>query len=329
MHLGYPTQMNLELTTKCPMRCPQCYCALEGAKDLDFGRALEVLRDGAKNGLSEVNLSGGETMLYPRLYDLIEECSKLGLVSNIALSGYGVDGAALERLIGAGAGKIFVSLNGSTKEINSKTRSGYEYAVNALALLQKAGFARTAVNFVVHRTNCDDFFDMVDLCEKYEVCALVLMAAKPTSKNELDTLPTALQSKSLAENIKKARTHTKVRIEIESCYSPLKAYLGRSYLFGNTNVGLARGCGAGRDSVSLSVEGDFTPCRHLPFAEGHKTIGEYWENSEVLDRLRDIESSPGRPCGGCEFERYCLSCPAVGYKLDGKLEKANAHCFVR
>ena len=324
----FPLQMNFELTTKCPLRCPQCYCSLENGKELDFERACEVLKDGAENGLWDACLSGGETMLYPRIYDLIEECTKLGVSSNIALCGFGMDKTTLKRLIDAGTSHIFVSLNGSIEEINSLTRDGYAYALNALELLREAGFPKTTVNFVAHNTNCDDFPNMVNLCEKYGVGELVVMAAKPTSKRELDTIPSAEQTVRLAENIQKLQSRSKVSIGVENCYSPLRAYLGKSFLLGNTNSGIWRGCSAGRYMASLDVDGNFTPCRHLLFAEKYKTIGEYWNRSGILDKIRNIEDSPGQPCDGCEFGPYCLSCLAVNYKTEGLLEKRNKYCRV-
>jgi pyrroloquinoline quinone biosynthesis protein E len=324
--LSYPLMMNFELTRKCPLNCPQCYCSLESGIDLDFERALEVLKDGAKNGLWEVNLSGGETMLYPRIFDLLEECTKLGVTSNIAVCGYQIDEAVLNRLILTGVSRIFVSLNGSSEEINSQTRNGYKYAVNALTLLQKSGFLQTSVNFVVHSSNCGDFQNMIALCEKYNVGELIVMAAKPTSKDELNTSPDSRQIYILSENIKKARQESKVFIGVENCYSQLRAYLGRSFFFGNTNTGIWRGCSAGRYMASLDACGNFSPCRHLPFNEKHQTIGDYWYNSPILTKIRNVETSAGKPCASCELQPYCLSCLAVNYKLYGELAGQNRNC---
>jgi pyrroloquinoline quinone biosynthesis protein E len=324
--LPFPAQMNFELTTRCPLRCPQCYCSLEHGNDLDFGRAVEALKEGAEHGLRTVNLSGGETMLYPRIYDLLEECSKLGVAGNIAISGYGVDKTVVRRLAETGVNAIFVSLNGSTEEINAHTRDGYGYALNALKLLQEANFPMTIVNFVAHDTNCEDFPNMVDLCDRYGVSHLVVMAAKPTSKRELDTVPSAEQTVKLAKDIKQAQPYSKVNIGVENCYSPLKAWLGRSFLFGNANRGMQKGCSAGRSMMSLDVNGDFTPCRQLMIPETFSTIGDYWVRSETLNRIRSIEDSPGQPCKDCELGRHCLSCLAVNYKIEGELMKRNTRC---
>jgi pyrroloquinoline quinone biosynthesis protein E len=325
-YFRFPIQMTFELTTKCPLRCPQCYCSLEKGKDLNFERARAVLQEGAANGLWHVSLSGGETMCYPRLYDLLEECAKLGVSNTIAVSGCGVDKTAVDRLIGAGTNAICVSLNGSTEEINSHTRDGYAYALHTLELLQEANFPNTVVNFVVHDTNCDDFPNMVGLCEAYGVSKLAVIAAKPTSKHELKTVPGSEQTARLAKNIQAAQARSAVTIGVENCYSPLKAWLGRSFLWGSTNTGIWRGCSAGRYTISLDVDGNFTPCRQLPLAEQFKTIAEYWNHSEILNKIRGIDDSPAKPCAGCAYERYCLSCLAINYKIEGQLAKRNPYC---
>ena len=57
----------------------------------------------------------------------------------------------------AGVGGIFVSLNGSTKKIGSKTRDGYELAIHALELLRDMAFDGVHINWVMHSNNADDF----------------------------------------------------------------------------------------------------------------------------------------------------------------------------
>ena len=113
--------MNLELTTRCPLHCPQCYVSLNNGREMPLDTALYWIRDAADAVVKQVNLSGGETLCYPHLTELIRECHKCGLDSNIALSGAYVTEEKLREFIDAGVTRIFVSLNGSTKEVNEKT----------------------------------------------------------------------------------------------------------------------------------------------------------------------------------------------------------------
>ena len=130
-----PLQMNLELTQVCPLHCPQCYVSLNNGREMPLDTALYWIRDAADAVVKQVNLSGGETLCYPHLTELIRECHKCGLDSNIALSGAYVTEEKLREFIDAGVTRIFVSLNGSTKEVNEKTRDGYELAIRTLELV--------------------------------------------------------------------------------------------------------------------------------------------------------------------------------------------------
>ena len=125
-----PRTMNLELTTNCPLHCPQCYCTLTGGKNLDLTTALYWLAEGRKAGVKEVMLSGGETMCYPHLYEVIHAANAYCGTANVALSGFGLNQTTYEKLIFSGVGGIFISLNGSTEKINSLTRDGFDLAIS-------------------------------------------------------------------------------------------------------------------------------------------------------------------------------------------------------
>lgn len=323
-----PTQLNIELTTRCPLRCPQCYCNLRHGKDISLDRALEVLRQAAEMGVANINLSGGETMVYPYLYHLLQECSSLGLNSSVALSGYGIDKASLRRMIDSGVGNIYISLNGSTEEISRLTRDGHHLAIHALELLAESRFKNTAVNWVAHRENIADFENVAALCYRLGIKSLVVLAFKPDAAHRIDSAPGKHQLLKLVQDIKRLRENLPgLSIEAENCYSPLRALLAQKF-FGNFNIGIHKGCGAGRDGASLNVDGNFTPCRHLDFPEAFDSLRDYWYESDVLRRLRGVERIPEEPCAECRYERYCLSCLAVNAKLHGRIVKADRYCFL-
>lgn len=117
-YLKRPLQMNLELTGECPLHCPQCYVEADPSRRMPLETALHHIREAAACGVRDVNLSGGETLCYPGLEELIRACTSYGLVSAVALSGALADEAALRGLLDAGVSQIYISLNGSTREIN-------------------------------------------------------------------------------------------------------------------------------------------------------------------------------------------------------------------
>jgi pyrroloquinoline quinone biosynthesis protein E len=313
----HPQLMNLELTTRCPLHCPQCYVHLNTGEDMPLEVALYWLREGKRAGVELVCLSGGETLCYPHLPELIRECKELGLTSAISLSGIYASKECLQGLIADGVNDIFISLNGSTEEINRKTRDGYQLAIDALQTLKDLEFESTCINWVMTKENAHDIPAMIDLCERYAVKELYVLAFKPDSAHEWERFPSAAQMDEEAGQIKAYRGS--VEIMVEPCFSQMKALLGRSALAGNLNFGIGRGCRAGRGQISVSVDGRLTPCRHLDVREAYNSIGEYWEQSTFLEELRQVEDKRKEPCLGCRFEGNCLPCNAVGYKLHGEL----------
>jgi len=318
-----PLQMNLELTTKCPLHCPQCYVSLNTGREMPLETALYWIRDAAACGVRSVNLSGGETMCYPHLTELIKECCRLKLASNIALSGSYINWKRLDELIESGVTGIFVSLNGSTKEINEKTRDGYDLAIQTLELLQKIKFPCTVINWVMHSCNAEDFPAMISLAEKHEAFGLTVIAFKPDSSHEMKSYPSKRQIEAVAKTIREYRGP--VKLNAEPCFSQLKTLIKETF-YGSANYGLFRGCGAGRYGISVTTEGTLTPCRHLEVEERFEHISDYWNHSEFLKKLRLVEENRQSPCKGCRFETNCLPCNAAGIKLHGELKYGMTEC---
>ncbi len=320
-----PQGMNIELTTKCPLRCPQCYCTLEGGKDIPYEIAAKYIRQAKAFGIRHIELSGGETLCYPHLYDLIKLAHEIGLETSIAVSGWHFTEECLNRLIESGLSNVFVSLNGPTEESNRMTRDGYHYATSALQLLQSRGFSNVYINWVMHRSNADYLPQMMQLAQKYSVRAVIILAPKPTSKHELKTFPSLEQMQNAARIIKSARPGT---VLVESCFSPLLAIIRDTKLFGNLNIGRDMGCGAGKNLLSVNVDGMLSPCRHLEYFEKWDSLEEYWYHSQVLQEIRTLDEHKREPCDSCKYCNNCRHCLAINSKIYNSLYIGNTFCPV-
>lgn len=323
MGFYYPVAMNLELTSQCPLHCPQCYCYLQSGRHMPLPVAENYLRQAGELGVRVVNLSGGETMCYPWITEVVALAHRYCGEADVALSGYGITPETLDSLLAAGATGFYVSLNGPTEEVNAHTRDGYALAVRTLALLQQRAVKNVWINWVVHNSNADTFPQMIALGEQYGVTGIMIMAFKPDSRHELPSLPTAAQMRRIAGWVH--NYHGTLKLQAETCYSSMRALLGKTF-WGNSNKGPFCGCGAGRDSFSVSLEGRLSPCRHLELYEDAPDLLEYWQNSPELHRLREAACHPQPPCDGCDLRDACRHCMAINPKLHGCLTRGDATC---
>lgn len=304
--------LNLELTTRCPLRCPQCYCSLDSGVDMDLEIAKKRIDEACSMGLESLNLSGGETLCYPYLNELISYASSKKISSiMIAISGVYFDEEKLEEFIDAGVTDICISLNGSSKDVNAISRDGYDYAIKALEILSKKKYSNTVINWVMHSTNADDFANVVALAEKYNVMLIDIISLKPDSNSTMKTFPSRNQIISVSKFVKKYCGP--VKIQIESCFSNFLAYHLETRLFGNLNITEYKGCTAGISSLSVDVNGRFTPCRHIFETENFDSMNEYWEKSEMLSQLRQLDDKRIEPCKSCYYSAYCRHCQAISW----------------
>lgn len=275
-------------------------------------------------GVSHVEFSGGETLCYPNIYDAIKFASQLGISTSISISGWGFNAHVLTRLIEAGLDSIHVSLNASTKEKNALSRDGYDLSIKALEVLSEFRFDATTINWVMHRDTAADLQNMVELAEQYHVSSILVLDPKPNSKNELLTYPTQSQLMNTAQIIKNNKST--VDIEVHHCFSVLAALVGENKLWGNLNRGIYRGCTAGLCSISVDVDGNFIPCRHLEYPEQMDSVNAYWHQSPVLQKIRDIGETLKYPCDTCRLSKYCRHCLALNKKLRNSLYFGNEFC---
>lgn len=310
--LSAPEVLNLELTTRCPLRCPQCYCDLHQGKDLDLQKALTALEEAAELKIPYINLSGGETLVYPHLEALITFIREKGMVPAIAISGWGLTRERWASLKQAGNPQVYISLNGSTEAVNQLSRDGYHQSVKALALLQELGETDTWINWVARGDNVADFPQMLALARKYGVKGVVVLETKPDARGQITAPMNRQQLNQLAAHLKNAaKKGEQPYIELEPCFSPLKALMGKSF-FGNRNSGVNRGCGAGRSGAALDVDGNWLPCRHLITPESWPTLQDYWHHSPRLKALRNHEENRDQNCQSCQMMHHCLPCRVAG-----------------
>ncbi len=85
-------------------------------------------------------------------------------------------------------------------------------------------------------------------------------------------------------------------------------------------------CGAGRNIVHITYNGDIVPCSLFTepkFVVGNvrkDSIRQVWESSELLSFFREITVDEIPKCKGCEFKYVCGGgCRAEAYFLKGDL----------
>ncbi|MDR2177561.1 MAG: radical SAM protein [Treponema sp.] len=303
----FPKTLQIEITRRCPFNCSQCYKTKLENTDMDFDYALGLMDTIEQKGVSLFVLNGGEPLLYPKIVPLLQRINKMETAVNIFSSGYGLTKEIVDLVKTSKNIYFYISLNGSSKEINGLSRQGYETAMKAVALL-KAENAPFGINWVARHDNATDFVNMVSLCRNSHAVYLSVIGNKLTGRNEMESPLIKSDLERIAaviNNNKDANKESEPKLLIESCFSMLSTYINAP------KSGYGAHCNAGISNCNINCDLSFQPCTHLKVVEQFASIMDYWHSSSVLKTLRDNPANNLEPCRQCRHRGICSLCRAV------------------
>jgi len=163
--LGFrpPFVLILSPTLKCNLRCRGCYTLGYGMKpELPLELADRLLRECEELGIYFVTILGGEPMLYPHLFNLIE--SHQDIFFQIYSNGTLLTQEKAQRLADLGNVALVLSIEGDEKETDSWRGKGvYKAIMQAFEHLNNAGIiigtSATVTKHNVEVVSSEDFID--------------------------------------------------------------------------------------------------------------------------------------------------------------------------
>ena len=132
-----------------------------------------------------------------------------------------------------------------------------------------------------------------------------------------DTKWTDEKFEQLTKQYYEVKKYGRYHPEVDICtgnvsYNPYKGYYG---------------CGGGKNTFSIDVNGDIYPCTYAVEFEKFK-LGDifHWNDYKIVDYKTDHEQR--KDCKGCKYFQICISgrCIFLNYKATGQFYKPGA-CF--
>lgn len=192
-----PFKGTIELTYRCNERCRHCY--LEKFEDdqtriltlLQWKKILHELKSG---GVLFLDLIGGEPMLHPHFWEILEYGVELGFAMGMITNGLLINERSAKRLKETGINQVTLSLYSLEPQIHDTMTTlpgSHQRTTKAMGLLKKNGIS-FSLNCLLTRTNIAGFFELADWCESIGV----RLAPDPfvTPKMNNDPAPTLLRA---------------------------------------------------------------------------------------------------------------------------------------
>jgi len=164
-----PNIVFFEITDKCNLNCS--YCLNDSNKNNSNFVSMEdfkmIIDELFLFGVQELRLTGGEPMLNPFIFEMIEYASNLGMYLSIGTNATILNEDSIRKMATIGLKKAVVSLDG-LPEINSVSRSEYYTFYKILeniSLFLKYNI-KVKLNIVVSKINFKNIKDLLYLIEE-------------------------------------------------------------------------------------------------------------------------------------------------------------------
>ncbi|MHB1303296.1 MAG: pyrroloquinoline quinone biosynthesis protein PqqE [Acidiphilium sp.] len=297
-----PLAMLMELTHRCPLKCPYCSnpLALDRARDeLDTATWKRVISEAAALGALQAHFSGGEPMVRDDLPELVCHARDEGLYTNLITSAVLLNETRMAVLAEAGLDHVQVSFQGAESSVADHVagfRNAHQKKLAAAKLVREAGLALT-VNAVMHRRNLHQLPAMLDLAveagaQRIEVAHVQYYGW--ALKNRAALIPT------------RAQLDEATRI-VEAARARLAGVLTIDYVVPDYYASRPKACMGGwaRRFFNITPSGKVLPCHaaetiaHLDFESvKDRPLAEIWNDSPAFNAYRGTEWMTG-PCKGC------------------------------
>jgi radical SAM protein with 4Fe4S-binding SPASM domain len=185
------------ITRTCNLRCIHCYSdsmAQIYPGELDWNQMKKVVADLAGYEVPSLLFSGGEPMIHPRFFDLVDLATEKGLKLTISTNGTLITKEKAARLKAAGVAYVGISLDG-IGEIHDHFRGkegAFKAAVRGFRHCHEVG-QKTGLRLTLTRHNVENIERILDFIEEQEIQRVCFYHLVPAGRgSELQVLdPTA------------------------------------------------------------------------------------------------------------------------------------------
>ncbi len=169
--LGAPLYVAWQLTNECNLACLHCIEESGPGKafrdELSRAEIFGILDQLSAKDVPYLALSGGEPMLHPAFFEMVEHVCSSGTQLKVETNGHYLDSASCARLKDLGVKAVQVSLDGATRETYNRmrVRGDFDRVIEGIRTLHAADVP-LEINYSPTRFNMHEIGAAVDLAHE-------------------------------------------------------------------------------------------------------------------------------------------------------------------
>ncbi|MHA1268449.1 MAG: radical SAM protein [Candidatus Helarchaeota archaeon] len=158
----------IHLTTICNLKCKHCYLNKEKKDIIPVDVIIKVIKEFTEMQGFKILLSGGEPLLYPHLFKILQEIQDLKIRKILFSNGLKFSDNFVSKIKGL-IHEVQISIDGTKSHDDFRNCKGsFNAAINAIKKIKKNDIA-ISVATMVHRKNLSEFDELKKILEELKV----------------------------------------------------------------------------------------------------------------------------------------------------------------
>lgn len=291
--------VSFETTKQCNLRCKHCYTDAHNQlpDELTTEEIKGLIDELADTGVLSITFTGGEPLMHPDIFELMEYAKKKPLTVLLFTNGTLITPDIVRILKGLPVYRVNISVDGPGAAIHDSFRGvkgAFKKTIEGIKLLKKAQIP-VDISISVTKANYTKVKEILHLV--YDLGA-----------NQFKLWPISFSGRPEEKGIfitpEEFRTVMEANREFE--IEVLKKKEKEEFRY----VKKLKNCGIGSGALAIKCNGVVTACPifgdDVSFGNiREKSVKDIWNNSELLNTLRSINVFEIEPCKRCEFAAVC------------------------
>ncbi|HSQ21237.1 MAG TPA: radical SAM protein, partial [Coriobacteriia bacterium] len=313
-----------EITRSCNLSCAHCRAAAEFGHyhgELSLGKIKEVIDDIVTISNPIIILTGGEPLMRPDIWEIIDYCHEKGAMPVIGTNATLITEDIAAKMAEHKIPRISVSIDFPTAEGHDSFRGQpgcFDQSIEGIKIAKRHGVG-VQINTTVTTLNAHLIDEIHDLAESLGVDAFHIFMLVPTGRGS-DMLDKELPPEEYERVLTWAYHRQKTSpLHFKPTDSPhyyriirqLAKAEGKKVTREEYGLdAMTRGCLGGITFCFVSHTGDIQPCGYFDMQLGNvkdQPFSQIWTESKVFNELRDYSLLKGK-CGACEYKAVCGGC---------------------
>jgi radical SAM protein with 4Fe4S-binding SPASM domain len=313
--------IEIEFSRRCNFKCAYCYVPSNGVCKDEMTRSeiRDVVVQAQELGARKIIVLGGEPMLYPAIFEMLEFIGERGMEAEMFTNGSNVTAENARRLFELDV-NVVLKMNSFDRKLQDELTGvpgSYETIQCALVNLTSSGYPSErpylAVSTIVCKQNISEMPRLWQwLRDRRILPYLEMITPQGNAVDNQWLYPDPRETRELFDEI--------ARIDREK-YG--QAWDPQPPLVGNV-------CLRHSFSCLVSANGNVMPCVGVAIAVGNireSSLKYIIESSKVMQELRNHEHTIKGPCAACDRSANCYGCRGAAYNVTGDYLASDPTCW--